>query len=348
MEKNKSFAVSTIIFSILAMAVLILAILTILIYGFDSKNKLVQKVEKVIPFPAIVLNQTEWVMAGEFNENIRSIRQFYENQDFSKLGIRVDFDTADGQKRLRIKERQILTKMVEDRAIEILAQKEGIKINESDLTKSVDQKLEKMGNGAAVKEQLTRLYGWTIADFKEKVVRPSLYREKLENVFEEKYQNSKTSKDKIEAAENELNGRVKNFSEVVTEFSDGSSNQAAGELGWFRKDQIVPEIADQIFALKKGERSAVLESPLGFHIVEMEERKMSGKDELARIRQIFVSKKTFADWIDEELEKMKISVPLKGYVWNAEKKQVDFVSKELSDFEEKLKADPNGDISVMF
>lgn len=348
MGGNKELKLSTIIFSTLVFAFFVLGMLAVLIYGFNSSNKLIQKAETIIPFPAAVINQTHWISVKEFYANTLSVRRFYENQDFSKLGIRVDFTTVDGQKRLKMKERDILTKMIEDRAIQILSEREGIKISSQDLADSVDKKLAEMGNGPSVKEQLLHLYGWSIEDFKQTVVKPSLYKEKLEAIFETKYQDSEGARAKIKAAESEISAKKKSFSDVVAEFSDGSSSRTAGELGWFKKGQIVPEIADQIFALRKGEQSAILESPLGFHLVEMEERKIDNGEELVRIRQIFVEKKTFADWVGEEMKKMKIWIPLKGYTWNKETMRVDFTSKELMDFEKQLLADPQGDISVMF
>jgi len=348
MGKDKELKLATIIHSSLVIILSGLIALAVLIYGFNADHKLVRKAENILPFPVAIINQTNWISAGELYANTASVRKFYENQDFSKLGIRIDFSTPDGQKRLQIRERQILTKMIEDRAIRILAQKENIKISNQDLTDSVDKKLKESGNGTAVKEQLLRLYGWTIEDFKETVVKPSLYREKLESVFESKYQNAADAKSKIQSAKNEIIRKTKSFSDAVTEFSDGSSSLSGGELGWFKKDQIVPEIAEQIFALKNGQQSSILESPLGYHIVEMEEKKTENETELVRIRQIFVEKKTFSDWVGAEMRGMKIMVPLKGYTWNKENLQVDFTSKDLADFEKQLMADPKGDISVMF
>lgn len=348
MEKEKELKLTTIIYSVLILVFVVLIFLAVLIYGLNSDNKLVQKAERIIPFPVASVDKTHWILMGDFNDNIQSLRRFYENQDFSKLGIRIDFTTPEGQKRLKLKEREILTKMIEDKAIQVLAEKEGAKVGNQDLADNVDKKLEELGNETTVQEQLMRLYGWTIEDFKQTVVKPSLYREKLEEVFESKYQNAEEVKNKIDAADNAIKKKTKSFSDIVAEFSDGSSSQTGGELGWFKKEQIVPEIADQILNLRVGERSAILESPLGFHIVELEERKKDGESELVRIRQIFVAKKTFSDWVGEEMKKMKIWIPLRGYSWSNEKIEVEFTSKDLIDFEKQVMDDPKDDFSVMF
>lgn len=338
----------TIVLSILALIFVTLVFLSVAIYGLDWKNSWINKLEKVVPFPAAVVGQRKIISLADFSQNSQSVRQFYENQDFSKIGLRVDFNTSDGQKRLKIREKEVLGKMIEDQAILILAQKEGIIVTSKDLEDNVDKKLEEYGNRESVKGELQRLYGWTIEDFKEKIVAPALYREKLAKVYEEKYQNNEASQKKIEEAKNLITKSQKSFSEVVSQFSEGSTAETGGELGWFKKDQIIPEIADKIFSLKKGEMSPVLESPLGFHIVEMEERKNEGETELVRIRQIFSAKKTFPDWVGEQLKTMKIWILLKGYTWNADKLQAEFINQGMKDFEEQVRKDPQGDASVIF
>lgn len=332
----------------LALVVLFFGVSSILVYGFDLKKGWLEKMKQVIPFPAAMVEDKKWISIAEFSENSGSVRRFYENQDFSQVGLRVDFNTPDGQKRLRIREKEVLEKMIEDKAILILAEKEGIEVTEKDLEDNVDKKLDEYGNRDNVKEELMRLYGWTIEDFKEKIVRPSLYRERLTKVYEEKYQDTEAARKKIEEAENLIAKKEKTFSEAVSRFSEGSTAEAGGELGWFKKDQIIPEIAEKIFSLKKGERSPVLESQLGFHIVEMEEKKTEGGDELVRIRQIFSAKKTFAQWVGEQMKGMRIRILIKGYDWNADRMKVEFSSQEMKDFEEETRKDPKGDASVIF
>lgn len=346
--QGKEIKFSTTLYLILGFVLLALVALGVLIYGFDSKSRWIGKLEEIIPYPTAVVGQKKVITISEFNRNAQSVRQFYENQDFSQVGMRVDFGTPDGQKRLKIREKEVLEKMIEDEAILILAQKEGINITEQDLTDNVDKKLDEYGNRDTVKDELQRLYGWTIEDFKQKIVKPSLYREALAKVFEEKYQNAGESRKKIEEAQALIEKGDKSFSEVVSQFSEGSTAQTGGELGWFKKDQIIPEIADKIFALKKGERDPILESQLGFHIVEMEERKTDNDAELVRIRQIFVAKKAFPEWVSEQMKTMKIWILLKGYAWNASQSQVEFTDQVMKDFEAQVLNDPKGDASVIF
>lgn len=346
--QNRKIKLKIFLYAFLVLTILFFGMIGILIYGFESKNNWIIKMGKIIPFPAVIVEEKKWISIVEFSENSNSVKQFYENQDFSRVGLRVDFNTPDGQKRLRIREKEVLGKMIEDKAILILAEKEGIEVVEKDLEDNVDKKLDEYGNRDNVKEELMRLYGWKIEDFKEKIVKPSLYRERLIKVYEEKYQDTEVARKKIEEAENLITKREKSFSEAVSQFSEGSTAETGGELGWFKEDQIIPEIAGRIFSLRKGERSSILESQLGFHIVEMEEKKVEDGEELIRIRQIFAAKKTFAQWIGEKMKTMNVRILLKDYSWNKETLRVEFSDQTMKNFEEEAKKDPKGDASVIF
>jgi len=64
------------------------------------------------------------------------------------------------------------------------------------------------------------------------------------------------------------------FTKLAKEKStDKGSGANGGELGWFTKDKMVPEFADAAYKLKKGETSAPVKSPFGYHIIQVEDRR---------------------------------------------------------------------------
>jgi len=152
---------------------------------------------------------------------------------------------------------------------------------------------------------------------------------------------------KIIQAQSELkNGAV--FSAVAKKYSEGESAKNGGELGWFTADQMLPEIAVAAFAMKKGEQSDVLESSLGFHIIQVDDRKTEEGVDKIRVRQILVRTNNFPNWLLEQEKKINIFIPLKDYHWNKETATVEFVSQEMKDFENNLDKNSAGDISILF
>ena len=109
-KEEKNVGAKTIALAVLAIVLAYLAVIAILFYGMGANNFLVNKTVEILPFPVAMVGTDKIVTAGELNEDLVSVRRFYESQDFSKIGLRVDFSTEDGQKRLKVKERRLLNK----------------------------------------------------------------------------------------------------------------------------------------------------------------------------------------------------------------------------------------------
>lgn len=78
----------------------------------------------------------------------------------------------------------------------------------------------------------------------------------------------------------ELKERLANgakFEELARLFSADSSASKGGDLGWLYPGDVVAELETVMNGLKPGEVSGVVESPFGYHIVEVTERKSDDK-----------------------------------------------------------------------
>ena len=345
-KKDTQVRTSIVFYSVLIVIAIVFIVIGILIYGFGFDSNSIRKIEKILPYPAVSINNFHFIPIRSLNENLSSVRKFYENQDFSKIDLRVDFSTVSGQKRLKIKEKEILSRTIEDEAIKIIAKRKGIKISNETAQQNLSRKMEEYG-GENLAGNLDRLYGWTIQDFKDKVVKPDIYRQELEKIFESENPSVQEAKAQIEKALSDLD-KKKDFGEIAKQYSKGYTAQDGGELGWFKKDQLIPDISEKIFSLEKGKRSDILESSLGFHIVEVEDKKTENGDDLVRIRQIFSPKKIFSEFLTEEMKKMKIFVFLRDYSWNEEKVMLEFKREDMKNFEKDLLENSQGDASVLF
>ena len=93
---------------------------------------------------------------------------------------------------------------------------------------------------------------------------------------------SDSAKDAARAEAEALLGRVQageDFVELAREHSDDVGTAAlGGDLGWFRRGQMVPEFENVAFALGAGRVSGVVETMFGFHIIKVE--RVRGRSEV--------------------------------------------------------------------
>ncbi|NIK74219.1 peptidyl-prolyl cis-trans isomerase SurA [Thermonema lapsum] len=84
------------------------------------------------------------------------------------------------------------------------------------------------------------------------------------------------------------------FEKLAKIYGQDGTRDFGGDLGWQRRGNLVPEFEAVVFRLKPGEVSRVFETPFGFHIVKLEERR---GDEF-RCRHILI----IPDWSKVEKE----------------------------------------------
>lgn len=91
------------------------------------------------------------------------------------------------------------------------------------------------------------------------------------------------------------------FAALAQEASTGPSGPSGGDLGWFRHDDMVPEFADAAFALQAGEISPPVQSPFGWHVIKVEERRSApvpGFEEMTPTLESQLAEQAVYDQID--------------------------------------------------
>jgi hypothetical protein len=231
--------------------------------------------------------------------------------------------------------------------IEKEANRRGVKLTDKEIADEVSKKMEQYGSREILEENMNKLYGWGMEDFRENIVKPDMYAQRL-------YQNMRAEDEefakplaKIRQAKAELD-KAKDFESVVPKYSEGDSVKDRGDLGWFNPSEMLPEIAVAVSTLEKGKVSEVIESSLGYHIIKLEDKKTENDIEKFHIRQIFVRVPTMDQWLAQKEKEIRIILVTRNYYWDENIGEIQFTDKDLIRFEENLEKNSTDDISVIF
>ena len=114
-----------------------------------------------------------------------------------------------------------------------------------------------------------------------------------------------TARQRLEQVRQRLVSGGAKFDEMARQYSQDSTAPQGGELGWLNPGETVPPFEAAMNALKPGEISQPVQSPFGWHLIEVEERRQhDATDDLARMkaRQILFERRAqpaFEDWLDQ-------------------------------------------------
>ncbi|MGN1063531.1 MAG: peptidylprolyl isomerase [Alphaproteobacteria bacterium] len=84
-----------------------------------------------------------------------------------------------------------------------------------------------------------------------------------------------------------------------------------GSLGYFTKNMMIPEFGDAVFMLKKGELSKPIKTPFGWHVVLVEDRRMSAppafEEVQDQLKQIY-AERNVQRVVEEEMKNADVRI----------------------------------------
>ena len=111
----------------------------------------------------------------------------------------------------------------------------------------------------------------------------------------------------------EVRGRLKkgaDFAELAKQFSEDATAQNGGELGWFKKGELLEPLEKAAETLKAGQVSEPVRTTVGVHLVKVEAREGASHpdlDELAeQIKEQLYNaalEERFQKWLTDDLRK---------------------------------------------
>jgi peptidyl-prolyl cis-trans isomerase SurA len=112
-------------------------------------------------------------------------------------------------------------------------------------------------------------------------------------------------KRKLAELKEKIDNKAATFEDLARQYSQDSSASKGGDLGWLAPGDNLPEIEAVMNQLKPGEISGVVQSPFGFHLIQVVERKtedVSKEKERSVARQVIHDRKlqeATEDWARE-------------------------------------------------
>lgn len=91
--------------------------------------------------------------------------------------------------------------------------------------------------------------------------------------------------------------------------TDPSGKQNGGDLGFFQKGMMVPEFEAAAFALEPGKVSDPVQSQFGWHLIKVEEKRMSSPPPLQQVAQQ-LSQQVMMKAFDDAMSTLKKDLPL--------------------------------------
>jgi len=334
-EKEKNTRYFRLSVSIISGVLFILIIIGVGIYYWQWQNYFINTLTRVVPYPAATVNYSHWVSLYDYNENSRAMRKFLEAKGAAEGRDEFDFSTQEGLKRLAIVKKNILEQLIDNEIVQILAKRRGIKVTNEEAEELsqfiISQKDTKEGF-----QELEYFYGWDKDDFKKRVGKNLLYREKLENYVKVQGELDKTAKTKVNKVKEELTSGA-NFEDMVEKYSETPSKKDEGLLPAFARNEVPKEFADTAFDLELDSVAGPVEVDEGWHFIKLVKKVNDAGVQKVQVKHILILRRSFDSWLEEQKKEFSVKVPLELYFWHPQMGRLYFEDDRLNQVEDEWK-----------
>jgi len=291
-DKLKIKKILIIISSVVGAVIIFLIIYGIGVYQWHWQS--------LIPYPAAIVDYK----IVSYNDWQQKIDQYQKTKSFYAQGESAGLPALNMPSDEMIKE-QALEDLIKAKIIERLAKKNKIKITAEEINDAYQELvLGQVKNGEeSAEESLQKIYGLSIAEFKNQVIQEYLWRQKLNAKLADGLK--PLAEKKAEQVLAEAKSQPSQFEALARAYSEDSTALSGGDMGYIGRGEMVTAYEDTAWQLSVGEISDLIETPAGYYIIKVEDKKkIDGEDEI-KIRQIFI-KIDLDKLIDENLSSYQV------------------------------------------
>jgi peptidyl-prolyl cis-trans isomerase C len=248
------------------------------------------------PAPLAALVNEQYVFLADYERRVAQYEQALLQQG-------VDLNTDEGHAYLAQARQDVLDGLIDEALIEQGAAAMGIVLTEDELEGQVEADIAAGGGQEAFAEWLQST-GQTREDYKEMLRQSLLAQRVLDAVSADVSAEAEQVRvrlimvDSEETAEQILTllQQGGDFAALVREYSlDLATKENGGDLGWFPRGLVAPELEAAAFALQPGQVSGVIHLGEGYHIIQVIEREAARP--LSPELQLDLKLSFFEEWL---------------------------------------------------
>ena len=229
-------------------------------------------VAKILRLPAVKVG-TSAVSYTDFVDDLKAIHKM-QQYDSNQLASGASPSAATGANLTEEQMiEQVLWRLVNIVLVDHAAKEYDIFVEQSDVDELKAQMMKNFKDETAASEELNKRYGWSLAEYENKIMRPFVIQQKLS----EKLKTDENFRTNIQNRAAKVLEEIKGgavFADMAKAFGEDGTASRGGDLGWFGKGNMVPQFEQAVYSLRKGELYPTLvESPYGYHIIKLDDRK---------------------------------------------------------------------------
>ncbi len=274
--------------------VLLLFGTTSFVYMRPPTDGAVRKIVRVLPYPAAVVGN-QVISMGTFLDERDALNTYFETTAAAS--------GTDAPTEAEIT-MNILETLVHKSAVEQLARKNGVTVDESRVDEFYAQAVA--GTDAETfATQLQSMFGWGPDEFRTRVVRPVVLATQLGESIAANAERQEARRQKAQAAYDRI-AAGEEFTVVADELSQDASMNSGGDIGYIPLSDIPLEWQDDISALQPGDLSPVIEGEESFMVFKLTDRTGSGDTEQVRLSLVSVPKETLDELVEDYLATTRV------------------------------------------
>lgn len=241
------------------------------VYAKTASDSFTLMVAKVLRLPAAKVNG-ETILYSEYAGDLAAISKLrdYDRAHPAEQGGAADLQDDEMSD-------QVLIRLVNNILVNEAAVSMGVTVTDADIEKVYEQLKTKFGSIDAAAKGLNDHYGWTMAQYEARVMRPLI----LQNKIGATINADVSAKVAVKATAQKTLDQIKsgaNFEDMAKQYGQDATAAKGGDLGEFKSGDMVPEFEAALAKLKAGELAPELvETEFGYHLVRLDEMHKKGE-----------------------------------------------------------------------